>query len=189
MTYLQSITRIFALDQEVYQELDNSGKLFRTAFINLLLLGLLFGVANIINAQQILRQDFTGGFDNPTVGTVVFAALIFASTAQIFMAHAGFALLLWAIARGFKGLSAFFPIYLLTAAASAPLWLGLPFLFLYLNQAVGLFGLILGALGLAWAAATYIRSIMVGENFTAFRASAALAVTIIFIVSLRILWS
>lgn len=189
MTYLTSLSKIFALDTNVYTELEKTGRLFASAFINVFVAGLLFGLANLYHTRLVLREELAGGFESPLMGIVVFALLVFVNVAFVYLAHAGFSLLLWSIGRGFKGLAPFFPVYLYTGAALAPLWLGLPFIFLYSKNIASPLSLLLGTFGMAWAFVTVTRSVMASQNFNFPRAASTLALTIIFIVSLRIIWS
>jgi hypothetical protein len=187
LSYLSALKKILRLDTQVYRDLDQNGQLFRTAFLNVFLTGCFYGLANLLHTRLILREELAGGFDNPLLGAAVFAVLTLAGIASIFLAHAGFSLLLWALSKGLRGESPFFPVYLYTGAALAPLWLGLPFIYLYSKGIWPVAALLLGALGLAWGAVTMIRSIMAGQNFTFLRASLALALTAIFIISFRII--
>lgn len=188
MSYPQSLRRILILDQSIYQHLAESGRLFKTTFLNLLVLGIVFGAAYIYNAGQILRTE-QAGFESPTVAAAVYAMLLVAATAQIFLAHAGFSLLLWAMSRGLKGTSAFFPVYLHTGASVVPLWLGIPMFFFYNAGQFGIFSLLLGGVGLAWGALTMVHSIMYSQQLPLVRSTIALAITIIFIISFRIITS
>ncbi|MDW7650410.1 MAG: YIP1 family protein [Bacillota bacterium] len=188
MSYLYSLRRILTLDPGIHRELAESGRLFKTAFLNLLFLGLAFGSAYIYNASVLLRTEQPGGFQSPAIGIAVYFMLIVAATAQIFLAHAGFSLLLWAMSRGLKGTNSFFPVYLHTGAAMVPFWLGIPMTFLYTSGHFGLPALLLGALGLAWGAGTLIYAVMASQNLSFFRSTVSLAITVIFIISFRILW-
>ena len=187
LSYMQSLIRILALDQTIHRELEETGRLFKVAFVNILLLGLTAGAANAVNALTLIRQEQAGGFENPNLGAIIIILLIFASTAQIFLAHAGFSLLLWAMSKGLKGVSSFFTVYMHTGAALAPLWLGVPMLLFYFNGVGGIFTLLLGAIGVTWGVITLTRSVMVSQHLTFARAAFALAITVIFIISFRIL--
>jgi hypothetical protein len=189
LTYFRNVSKILALDTHVYLDLEKNNRLFFTAFMNLFLTGVFFGLANLYNMRILLQEDLTSGFSNPFLGIAVYGMLIFASIAQVFLAHAGFSLLLWAISKGVKGYASFFPVYLHTGAALAPLWVGMPFIYLYSNNILNPISLLLGAFGLAWASVTLIRSIMANQTFTFLRASIALVLTVTFIISLRIIWS
>jgi hypothetical protein len=189
LSYPQSLRRILTLDQSIYQHLAESGRLFKTTFLNLLILGTVFGTAYIYNANQLLRVEQPGGFESPTVAAAVYAMLLVAATAQIFLAHAGFSLLLWAMSRGLQGTSIFFPVYLHTGASVVPLWLGIPMVFFYSAGHFGVFSLLLGGVGIAWGALTIIHSIMYSQQLTLVRSTIALAITIIFVISFRIITS
>lgn len=189
MSYQQAVKRIFALDTDIYHELEKNRRLFKTAFANLLLLGLFYGLANLYGALDLLRRESPGGFENPTLAAFVFILLVAASLASVFTVHAGFSLLAWAISRGFGGLSAFFPVYLHIGAAVPPLWIGAPLLFFYFRNLAGLPALIPGAIAAVWAFVTVTRSIMAGQNFSLVKALISLVVTVIFAISIRILMS
>ena len=184
---MQSLTRILKLDDTIHRELEQTGLLFKVAFINILLLGLATGSANAINAFALLRQEQASGFENPNLGAIIIVLLIFASTAQIFLAHAGFSLLLWAMSKGLKGVSSFFTVYMHTGAALAPFWLGIPMLLFYFNEVGGILTFILGAIGVTWGTIALIRSVVASQNLTFARAAFSLALTVVFIISFRIL--
>jgi hypothetical protein len=187
LAYIYAWQKILALDTQVYRELDKNGRLFRTAFINIFLTGLFYSLANLHYTRLALREELAEGFTNPLLMAAVLALLIIYGIASVFLAHAGFSLLLWSMSRGLRGQTPFFPVYLFTGAAMAPLWLGLPFILLYTKGIWPIPSLLLGALGLAWASVTLIRSIMASQNFTFLRATAALALTVIFIISFKII--
>lgn len=188
MTYLQNVIRILSLDATVYHDLEKNNRLFTTAFINVFLAGLFFGLANLYHARFILQQEGISGFDSPAIGALVYLILIIASIAQIFLSHAGFSLLLWAMSKGVKGQAGYFPVYLHTGAAIVPLWLGLPIVALYGHDIISIPGIILGVIGLAWTGATIMKSIMSLQKFNAMRAIFSLSITIIFIIAFYSLW-
>lgn len=186
--YLANFKKILSLDINVYTKMGKNS-LFFNAFINVFVTGLTFGLANLYYTRIRLQEELSAGFENPTAGILVFSLLVIASIAQIFLAHAGFSLLLWAISKGFNGKAQFFAVYQFTGVAFVPLWIGVPFIFLYSYNILSPLSLILGVLAIAWAFATVTRSIMACQSFKLPKAAAALALTIIFIISFRSLMS
>ncbi|EEG76095.1 hypothetical protein [Dethiobacter alkaliphilus] len=183
MNYLQNVIRILTLDTSVYRDMEKNNRLFFTAFVNVFLTGLFFGLARL----YYVFYEGGGGFEDPRLQLLYLVGLLI-SVAQIFLAHAGFSLLLWAMSRGIKGQAAYFPVYLHTGTATVPLWLGLPMVTLYSWGLLGTFSLLLAAVGLTWGFATIAKSLMASQAFTFVRASIALAITIIFIFSFYVLW-
>lgn len=189
MTYMQNVYHILTIKKNIYLNLEKNRRLFSTAFLNLFILGLLTGYVNIANTRTLLEAELFGGFETPGLAIMVFGYLLFFSVSQIFLAHAGFSLLLWAMGMGFRGKSPFLSVYLHTGAAVPPLWLGLPLLLIYFSPlAAGQLILYLGILCLAWGFATITNSVKDSQNFSWLQSTAALSLTIIFIISFLILW-
>jgi hypothetical protein len=186
---MQNIYQILTLKKNIFHKLEKNRRLFSTAFLNLFILGLLSGYVNVANTRTLLEAELSGGFETPGLAIMVFGYLIFFSISQIFLTHAGFSLLLWAMGMGLRGKATFLSVYLHSGAAVPPLWLGLPMLLMYFGAvATGQFILYLGILSMAWGFATITNSVMDSQNFSWRQSVAVLSITIIFIISFLILW-
>ena len=116
MEYLRHMTRILKLDATVYGELAAGALPMRYCMINVTALGVIYGLASIQFAKQLLaaQPDAAAAF-NPLMILMVGVSIAF------FM-HGGLGLFVWVFCRGIGGSPQFMPTYLNIGMAAIALW-------------------------------------------------------------------
>lgn len=182
MNYPSLLLGLLTCQAEPFQ-VANSSKGRRYALLNLLLLGLFFGLSNFFAAMTLTPEL-------PVEGKYLFLTpLIFciAGTVTIAGAQLGFCLIYWAAARAFGGPGLIPLVFNLTALTLPPFWIAAPLInYLYhvdTSRSLSMVLLIIIGPSLLWSFLLIRKSLEIGQGISARKASIAVCCMWIFSIS------
>ena len=182
MEYLRHMTRILKLDATVYGELAAGALPMRYCMINVTALGVIYGLASIQFAKQLLaaQPDAAAAF-NPLMILMVGVSIAF------FM-HGGLGLFVWVFCRGIGGSPQFMPTYLNIGMAAIALWPLAPAVSAF---QVGLSGVALSVYTVAaalYGAAVIFVAVKAASQLSPVKMTLAALATVVYIGCFLYLW-
>jgi hypothetical protein len=114
MTFLATARRILMLEEEVYSRIYSEGKTLRYCFVNLLILGLLYGLLALL---------FSGLFVSGEVAVQYKLLFLMVGVGMVYVIHVGISLFLWVFTKAAAGgVLSFFPLYFNVGISLAAAW-------------------------------------------------------------------
>jgi hypothetical protein len=183
MTYLEALPALTVGRENVFQ-LALDGKARKITIINLIILGVTFGLSDFFGAIRLNPEmsSFEGIY-------TILAPLLFCVVGIITMitALAGLCLIYWAAARAFGGPGGCVVILDLIGAASIPFWFLAPLLNYQLrfrqSESVSIVALVPMIVLFLWSFKLIRQSLITGQGLSEGRATMALACMWIFSIS------
>ncbi|HBX24274.1 MAG TPA: hypothetical protein DEF34_11690 [Desulfotomaculum sp.] len=183
MSYLRYLGRLFRFDFSVFSPGGLPARPFLFSFINVFIVGLLYGSFSLLYNQQQLSV-FTDSFSkNLTAGLIVLSGALVA-----LIVHAGASLFIWTFCRGVGGNTGLIYYYVATGLAVPLLWLAMPFLSAYNAGLTSYFILIAIAFPLAAFLASMAASLKEASGLSVPRLVAGLSLTVVVVGSFLYLW-
>jgi hypothetical protein len=122
MNYFKAMLFVLKLDEKVYQEIASRGFSVRYSMINVLVLGILYGISSLFFIDPESLQDI----GHPSGIMLVKFIVIITGILIAFLLHMGAAFLLWSFGRGVGGEGRFLSVYFNLGVAIVPLWFAVP---------------------------------------------------------------
>ncbi|MEF8824458.1 MAG: hypothetical protein V5A14_01410 [Desulfohalobiaceae bacterium] len=114
MTFLATTGRILMLDGDVYSRIYHEGKTLRYCFVNLLILGILYGLLALL---------FSGMLVSGEVALQYKILFLMVGVGMVFVIHVGISLFLWVFTKAAAGgVLSFFPLYFNVGISLAAAW-------------------------------------------------------------------
>jgi len=183
MSYLSALRRIMRLDETIYPEISANLLSLRYAVINVLILGLVYGLSSLFFNYSSLQV-----FTQPLTVLIAQTIIVLNGIAIIFLIHGGAALLIWAFSRGVGGNPNFLASYLNLGIAAAPLWFTTPAWAAIFSGITSPLLYCYAALTSAWGFLSIFISTKSASGLSTSRMLAAMSITTIFIVCFLYLW-
>ena len=182
MTYLEALPALVAGRESVFQRAVD-GKARKLTIINLIILGISFGLSDFLGALRLNPEvSFEGIY-------TIIAPLILCLIGIITMITAlgGLCLIYWAAAKAFGGPGGFVVILDLIGVASIPFWFLAPILNYQMrfrqNESISITALIPMIILFLWSFKLIRQSLVTGQGLSEGRATMALACMWIFSIS------
>jgi len=182
MDYLRHMTRILKLDATIYGELADGGLPMRYCMINVTALGVIYGLASIQFAKQLLAaQPEAAAAFNPLMILMVGISIAF------FM-HGGLSLFVWVFCRGIGGSPQFMPTYLYIGMSALALWPLAPAVSAFQAGLSGGVLSIYAAAAALYGAAVIFVAVKAASQLSAVKMTLAALATVVYIGCFLYLW-
>jgi hypothetical protein len=182
MTYLDLWPALLMGKDEVFR-LAREGKVRNITLINITILGILFGLSNLLVALRI-SPDLPMQDKFALITPALFSVM---GIVYMFVAFAGFCLIYWAAAKAFGGPGGFGLVMDLIGLSAIPFWLLAPLLNYYKSfkssESISLVVLLPIVLAFAWSFKLIRQSMVAGQGISEGKATIAVACMWIFSIS------
>jgi len=115
-SYPRHMLKLLALKDAALRRIFDRGLALPYCCVNVLILGLIYGLAAIYFSQPVLNGSSSAGAGYNTLLILMVGATV------AFLMHAGAALFLWVFCRGIGGSPLFGPVYIGLGAAAIAFW-------------------------------------------------------------------
>ncbi|HZK18785.1 MAG TPA: hypothetical protein VFD15_05675 [Clostridia bacterium] len=183
LTYFNAAVRVLKLDETIYPELVEKKRTTRYSFINVIILGIVYGLSAIFFNQEFFDVFSQGASLMISQGIVLFIGIVVA-----FFLHLGAGLLIWVFLRGVGAKINFFIVYLNVGVSVVPLWLAMPGLAAIQAGIVTPIALLYAAFTGVYALLSIFTAAKSSSGLSFLRVSLAMTITIIFITCFLYLW-
>lgn len=182
MTYLEFWPDLLKGKDEVFY-LAREGKVRNVTLINITVLGIVFGLSNLLVALKISPDlPLQGKFALITPALFSVIGIVY-----MFVALAGFCLIYWAAAKAFGGPGGLWLVMDLIGLSAVPFWILAPMLNYYKNlrssEPISLVVLLPIVLAFAWSFKLIRQSMVAGQGISEGKATLAVACMWIFSIS------
>ncbi|MCG8403108.1 MAG: hypothetical protein MJA84_16175 [Firmicutes bacterium] len=183
MAYFSYLSRLYRFDFSVFTPGELPARPFLSAFCNVLVAGLLYGVSSLLlNLEQL--AVFTDAFSRNVASFLI----ILSGVLVALVVHAGGTLFIWTFCRGVGGSTGLLNYYVGTGFAVPLLWPALPFLAAFGAGYTDLLVLAVLAVGAAAFLAALVASLREVSGLRTARLAAALSLTAVFVGCFLYLW-
>ena len=182
MNYLEHMMRILRLDGTVFTTLAPTRLPMRYCMINVTVLGLIYGVASIQFAKELLSRqpDATVSF-NPLMILMVGVSIAF------FM-HGGLSLFVWVFCRGMGGNVQFMAPYLYIGTAAIALWPLAPAVSALQTGASGALLTLYAAISAIYGASVLFVAVRAASGLSPVKMALAAVATVVYVGCFLYLW-
>jgi hypothetical protein len=122
ITYFGAMWRVLRLEERIYQDISSRGLSVRYSMINVLVLGILYGLLSL----YFLGSESLEKAAEPSGIVIVQSIVMIVGVLVAFLLHLGLAFLIWSFGRGAGGKTRFLATYFNVGVAVVPLWLAVP---------------------------------------------------------------
>lgn len=182
MNYFQHMMQVLKMDGTVFKALAPTRFPMRYCMINVTVLGVIYGVASIQFAKEMLARqpDATIAF-NPLM-------ILLAGLSIAFFMHGGLALFVWVFCRGIGGNEQFMPTYLAIGMAAIGLW---PLAPAFSALQTGTIGVVLTGYVMAasiYGAAVIFVAVKAASGLSPIKMTLAAVATVVYVSCFLYLW-
>lgn len=183
MSLVANLLQVLRLDEKGYRQLIDSRKSFRGGVLVVGMVGLAYGLTNIILFRELLTMMSSRASEVTGALSIAISGMLIA-----YLVHVSTVLIIWAISRMFRGPGRLGLLYGNLGVAMAPLIFGAPLInYLWLTGSGGM-GYLLSIPFLAWLWVSIVQALKATEGHSYALATGVLLVSVIFTGCLLYLW-